>query len=58
MDCPKFDIDRQNKRSSGFTEQLCEWNLPLYESNIIVDLAVGEGIVVKSSFYLIVFSTD
>ena len=43
MECPRFDIERYNARSTGFTELLSEWMLPLYESSIILDVAVGEG---------------
>ena len=43
IECPRFDVDRYNARSTGFTELLSEWMLPLYESSIILDMAVGEG---------------
>ena len=43
MECPRFDIERYNARSTAFTELLSEWMLPLYESSIILDMAVGEG---------------
>ncbi|XP_028405498.1 LOW QUALITY PROTEIN: von Willebrand factor A domain-containing protein 8-like [Dendronephthya gigantea] len=43
IDCPKFDIDRYNARSTGFTELLSEWMLPFYESSILSDITVSEG---------------